>query len=722
MITSVGTTAIQIGKTLDALAAQLTRAQASSRVVSTYLSLRENDKVLNELRRRKMSVEEAKFVRSLLQICRDVDIKGSQNTRGVVEKFSEQVERDVLADFDAAYREADTTTMSQCATILAGFNGGASVHRAFVNQHDFFIRRDRIESEDVLGSDEIWQVLPDPDAEPPGLEPSLVSLFRDIRKCVKDEFAMMNHIFPEPVTVKNMFLQRVFAQSIQARLEDVLSYAENTSTLAYLRTLQATHSIVEIIVESIKNLQSSTPEETISITVNLETQQSDLFVPYLEGGRYLEKERKSLTELYSSLLYKFTKYHNDRRNQKTTNYFDRVVGKMSVGREEGRVGALFRLAGLERKNGSVRDPRDSRQEEPEFEVSASDANLKVDAVKRMLKWHAEAIGRTVELTSGVEIARDALALMVLLFDFVARDYMETWLDRALDDLIAADTRIEPEFLCFPGIRDATAISRLLYSYVDTVLIPLAGTNLSIRREMLQRQQSNTKRLDGKINALVQRTIDAVLNWFQSILSRQKKADYKPREEDMMNIANMQTQTNSQAQAFLFRVGQVAHQSLTSGGNREAFLTEVGVRVHYILLDHFKKFSVSAAGGLLLTKDIARYQETIQVWSIATLDKRFKVLLEIGNIFVVKPEVLRSLMMVEGGELSKIKAQHLVPYMQCREDYYTVGLSRLLFGGSTGGAAGTADGAGGGSGSAVGGGAGGQAGQGVPTGMQAGAFA
>jgi len=35
----------------------------------------------------------------------------------------------------------------------------------------------------------------------------------------------------------------------------------------------------------------------------------DLFVPYTEGDRYLEKEKKSLLELYSSLLLQFSAYH-----------------------------------------------------------------------------------------------------------------------------------------------------------------------------------------------------------------------------------------------------------------------------------------------------------------------------------------------------------------------------------------------------------------------------
>ena len=41
----------------------------------------------------------------------------------------------------------------------------------------------------------------------------------------------------------------------------------------------------------------------------LETAMEELFVPYLEGSRYIERESKSLTELYASFLTTFNRYH-----------------------------------------------------------------------------------------------------------------------------------------------------------------------------------------------------------------------------------------------------------------------------------------------------------------------------------------------------------------------------------------------------------------------------
>ena len=53
---------------------------------------------------------------------------------------------------------------------------------------------------------------------------------------------------------------------------------------------------------------------------------------------------------------------------------------------------------MDRKKQQVSDGRNM---EPEF--TESDGMLDTDVAKRMLKWHAEAIGRAVELTSHTEL-------------------------------------------------------------------------------------------------------------------------------------------------------------------------------------------------------------------------------------------------------------------------------------------------------------------------------
>lgn len=101
-------------------------------------------------------------------------------------------------------------------------------------------------------------------------------------------------------------------------------HAENNSTLAYLRSLAAVHAATKELVKDLKTIDmrqkgtsglkpSETSDESSHKNSNivevLEQCIEDLFVPYTEGDRYIEKEKKSLGELYSSLLLQFAAYH-----------------------------------------------------------------------------------------------------------------------------------------------------------------------------------------------------------------------------------------------------------------------------------------------------------------------------------------------------------------------------------------------------------------------------
>ena len=154
--------------------------------------------------------------------------------------------------------------------------------------------------------------LSDPDLDPPGAEPGLVNLCNEIRSIVVQEALIIGEVFPHPSTVIQVFLQRIFLQSIEGRLESVMQLGEQNSSLSYLRLLQSSRSQLAALVEDLKavNYKGIYGVESLSsISATLDQNLDDLFVPYLENSRYIEREVKSLQELYSSLLYKFNGFH-----------------------------------------------------------------------------------------------------------------------------------------------------------------------------------------------------------------------------------------------------------------------------------------------------------------------------------------------------------------------------------------------------------------------------
>jgi len=59
-----------------------------------------------------------------------------------------------------------------------------------------------------------WDVIADPNTSPPKSEAGLTELFGEIRSTVDTETQIVKAVFPNPSVVMQVFLQRVFAQSV----------------------------------------------------------------------------------------------------------------------------------------------------------------------------------------------------------------------------------------------------------------------------------------------------------------------------------------------------------------------------------------------------------------------------------------------------------------------------------------------------------------------------
>ncbi|KAL2819882.1 exocyst complex component Sec10-like protein [Aspergillus cavernicola] len=589
------------------------------------------------------------------------------NTREIIEKFSETLEKDLLKQFDDFYRKANFEGMKDCATVLQDFNGGASVVALFVNQHQFFIDRSQLVTEEVGGDPESWETLADPDAEASGVEPSLQSLIDEVRVIVQEESAIIKRAFPNYEQVLGKFLQRVFQQSIQQRLEMVLEKANSVSSLAFLRSLQSSRSSISILVDELKTHGLTEHPETISSQTSLilDQQLEDLFVPYFVGSSYIEREKRTLEELYTSLLFKFTTFHSRRKKATTTfmaslsksgselltsareAYISRLESS-ELSSTQKRV--LLQVAGLKESN-DLAKPND-------IIFTEEDGQPSITYVKRMLKWLAEAVGRGLELSVNSETPKDMLTLLNLLLSLMGEGYLEVCLDSALEAASAQESgKAEPDFAYLPAVRDSISIANLMVMCINTLLIPLAAGSVTTRRDMEKKTNLTIVRIEEKINSIEQKVIDTTLMWVNKILSGQKKNDFRPKEGDNTAwLEKLQTPICASLCAFLTRVHGIAIKSLpVSGTNLRQLLTEIALGTRILLLEHFKRFIVNGPGGLMVTKDMTQYADLLKSWDIDDQIKgpsgMLDVLLEVGSLFVIGPEALRERIRGPGGATS-----------------------------------------------------------------------
>jgi hypothetical protein len=731
-----GNAAVRIGERLEELDKQRQRAQDAKFVLQCWIEVSERGDLssLDDVRR--MGAGEGKvrcahIARQLLKISQRLDPDLDSGTNGqpksngvrfgetnggedseasartpnnrkareIIEKFLEMLEKDLLRSFDDFYRRQNFDGMLECAVALRDFGEGSSVISLFVNQHQFFIDRSQLVTEELTTDNETWDRLADPDMEPPGIEPGLQALIDEVKVVVQEESFIIKRAFPYYDEVLARFLQRVFQQSIQQRLEMVLNKTDSISSLAFLRSLQASRSYISVLVDDLKaHGLTEHPEPVNSVTAAVLDQQLDeLFVPYFTGSSYLEREKHNLSELFEGLLFKFTLYHSRRRklNVQSSTYLGALSARskelISNAREAyserldagelptSQKNMMMRIAGLRDDNHS--SPTGNK----EPEITDEDGQLSLPNTKRMLKWLAEAVGRGLELsTSGNDTPKEVRELLHLLIANMGEIYLETALDAANEKAYAAEqnAKTEPDTSYIADLRTAISILHLMLTTVKMLLLPLASTNLTIRRDLEKRTSAFTDRMETKIDAVLQRTIDASLAWTARLLTGQKKTDYRPRDDANLQLDQLQTPTCQAIFAFLYRLHSRAAISL-SGKVLESFSLELAVGLRSLLLNHFKTFSVSQTGALAVSKDIAKYCELLRGWELpASFKPSLDVLDEISNIFVIGPEALRDRMRNVGGAgglLPGVERADLRGFVLKREDAASVGVQAVLNG-------------------------------------------
>ncbi|EGU89236.1 hypothetical protein FOXB_00189 [Fusarium oxysporum f. sp. conglutinans Fo5176] len=680
-----GNIALQIGEKLEDLDKKRRRANDAIFLIQCWTEVSETGKLslLQDVQRQAGSehkVRCAMIVRQLMRISQRLDPtswgqtngqrNGGQtngvvgnirlhNTREVLEKFCETLEQDLLQQFENSNKKGNYSDMMECAKVLYDFNGGASVIATFVNQHAFFLDRDQLLADEVQVDSDTWEQLADPDSEPPTVEPSLQNLLDEIKIVMQDESNQIKLIFPYYETVLIKFIQRIFQQSIQQRLEMVLDETLKISSLAFLRALHSSRTYLGSLVEDLKSHGLTEHPEPCSAQIahTLDQQMEELFVPYMIGNSYIERERKSLEEI---------KAHNVIASAKDA-YIERLDSSELTSTQKKM---MLRVAGVQDKD------KDNKNE---IEVSEEDGALSVANAKRMLKWLAESVQRTLELGTQTDTPKDVNTLLNLLLTSLGQVYIETTLDAALDQVsVQENTKTEPDLSYLPTIQPAVTITSLMDRFITVVLIRLAESNTTVRRSMEAQKRVAISNIEKKTNNVMKGTIDVVSNWVTKSLAGQRKQDFRPKE---VELDSLQTQTCLSICTFLARVQRLARQAI-DGQNSEKFFTELALVILKLLFEHFKKFQVNATGGLMVTQDIAKYVSTMREWPLTKeVGSAVEMLTEIGSLFIVGPEALRekTRTLAASGIRGKLSRADFRAFVQRRDDSGTVGIQSVLSG-------------------------------------------
>ena len=153
-----------------------------------------------------------------------------------------------------------------------------------------------------------------------------------------------------------------------------------------------------------------------------------------------------------------------------------------------------------------------------------------------------------------------------------------------------DPKQEPDYAALAIVRQVEMICHLWQQYISIALFPLASSSIVVRREMSVFNSQIINRIEALTNVVLQKVSDSescmifrlkgsngppgIISWLTGQLLKQKKLDYKPRNDD---IGTLGTNTEP-CQACCHSVTKTleAAKENLSGMNQEVFLTEIGV--------------------------------------------------------------------------------------------------------------------------------------------------
>ncbi|KAF5477510.1 hypothetical protein F2P56_004144 [Juglans regia] len=664
-ISSVGQTAAKIGDHLQSADAQRENASQTIELIKYLMEFNGSPGDLMELSplfSDDSRVAEAASIAQKLRSFAEEDIgrqalgipsvmgnatasRGLEVAVANLQDYCNELENRLLARFDAALQKRELSTMSECAKILSQFNRGTSAMQHYVATRSMFIDVEVMNADTRL-------VLGDQGAQasPSNVARGLSLLYKEITDTVRKEAATIMAVFPSPSEVMSILVQRVLEQRVSALLDKLLVKPslvnlppmEEGGLLLYLRMLAVAYEKTQELARDLRTVGCG--------DLDVEGLTESLFSAHKD--EYPEHEQASLKQLYQAKLEELR------------------AESQQISESTGTIG---------RSKGAS--------------VASSRLQISVSVVTEFVHWNEESLSRCTLFSSRpTTLATNVKAVFTCLLDQVSQ-YITEGLERARESLTeaanlrerfsvsrrvaaaaasAAEAAAESSFRSFMvSVQRCGSSVAIVQQYfansISRLLLPIDGAHAASCDEMATAMSSaETAAYKG-----LQQCIETVMAEVERLLSAEQKATDYRSPDDGTAPDHRSTNACTRVVAYLSRVLESAFTAL-EGLNKQAFLSELGIRLHKGLLNHWQKFTFNPSGGLRLKRDITEYGEFVRSFNAPSVDEKFELLGIMANVFIVAPESLSTLF--EGSPSIRKDAQR---FIQLREDYKSAKLAARL---------------------------------------------
>ncbi|KZV56979.1 hypothetical protein F511_27937 [Dorcoceras hygrometricum] len=660
-ISSVGQTAAKIGDHLQSADAQRETASQTIDLIKYLMEFNSSPGDLMELSplfSDDSRVAEAASIAQKLRSFAEEDI-GRQGMPTVVGNATASRGLEVAVanlqeycnDLMQHRKEGSCLQWQNVAKILSQFNRGTSAMQHYVGLRPMFDVEVMNEDAKLVLGDSGSQ--PSPSNAARGLS----SLYKEITDTVRKEAATITAVFPSPKDVMSILVQRVLEDRVPKLLEKLLVKPslinpppmEEGGLILYLRMLAVAYEKTQDLSRDLHSVGCG--------DLDVEGLMESLFLPHQDV--YIEYEQASLRQLYKAKMEEL-RIESQQSSESTG----------TIGRSKGA------------------------------SIASSQQQISVAVVTEFVRWNEEATSRcTLFSSQPATLADNVRAVFTCLLDQVSL-YITDGLERARDSLTEAASLRERFVLGTSVSRRVAAaaasaaeaaaaagessfksfmvsvqrcgssvaiVQQYFANSISRFLLPVDGAHAASCDEMATAMSS----AEGAAYKGLQQCIETVMAEVERLLSAEQKATDYRSPDDSIVPDHRPTNACSRVVAYLSRVLESAFTAL-EGLNKQAFLTELGNRLHKGLLNHWQKFTFNPSGGLRLKRDITEYGEFVRSFNAPTVDEKFELLGIMANVFIVAPESLSSLF--EGTPSIRKDAQR---FIQLRDDYKSAKLASKL---------------------------------------------
>lgn len=680
----------------------------------------------------------AAIMKSLIVLSKKIEtqsIPKTINVTKIIETLAETMETTWLDQFNHAYRDNNFNKLNEIAIILNKFNGGVNVISNFINQHEFFIDNSQIEDNNNDASNdsndfEFDKTLLNPDYHYVIYDDKvMIPLLNEITTVIENESTIVTQVFDKKsIHVLQLFIQRIFVQKLEPKINHILNNSLNWSSLLYVRNLHSLHSLVGQFIKDLStffqkgnksNNDIENNHNNDDIITTLEQCYSDLFSNYLyDRSRYFDLEKQNL----ETILIEKTKTLNS-QNLKSINArllatkLNKIIENGEdisdfLNRNENNDGnnSSNNNKGNKNKDGNNKKTMGNNT----IKFLSGTKNSKLSQYKSLFKKKLDmdlsnSTNTTTNNNTNTNETNVSSTTTLLNSNDNSKLFIMENLDAMLKCVVEAVARVME---LIPNKANEYTLELLEIMFVGVVGTYI-DSGLEIAYYIISKFDTNNNQLDLSLLAYISAATE-MLNYvsisvkivFLPLLNN--SPTYKKSVIEMTNInikkcelainiimakliniirncfvnslakqtrkdfipktQDLMDQDTLPATEIVNSLNIIYSQSTSylKPKNLNNFLIKIGNILYELLLNHYNKFSVNSMGGIIVTKDIIGYLNVIELWNIPSLLEKFSTLRELANLFTVRPDLLESLTME--GHLTDIDKTLINSYIANRQDF------------------------------------------------------